>query len=510
MKKNNRLKELGNEIEKDLEEIKGPSFEIETIKENSKKSNKIFIFLSFILIIICITSFVFIKVITPSIKLIGDKEIKLMINSEYVDSKASAKYLNKDVSDNIKTSGTVNTKKVGSYTITYSIKKGFQTKKIKRLVTVVDDGPLITLEGGVETSICPDSKYEEIGFKAVDNKENDLTDKVVTSNGQDMITYSVKDSNNTLFTITRKLIREDKEAPEIKLNGNSHVYVTIGNVYTDGGAIATDKCDGDLTEKIEKSGSVDTNKLGDYEIVYKVKDKAGNEATLKRTVTVQQQLVKRSANLGCGKPGVIYLTFDDGPNNSTTTQILNVLKKYDVKATFFVASINGGSDSQIKREFDEGHLIALHTWSHEYSDIYRSEEAYFNDLNKISDRVEKITGKKSMFVRFPGGSSNTVSRHYSTGIMSKLASSVEAKGYSYFDWNLDSTDAGCGNNCTADVVYSHVVNGLSKSHGNVVLMHDIKKHTANALERIIQYGKNNGYTFDVLDSSIICHHKVAN
>ncbi len=505
MKKNNRLKELESEIEKDLEEIKGPSFDTEIIKENTKKSNKIFIFLSFILIIICITSFVFIKVITPSIKLIGDKEIKLMINSEYVDSKASAKYLNKDVSNNIEISGTVNTKKVGSYTITYSIKKGFQTKKIKRLVTVVDDGPLITLEGGVETSICPDSKYEEIGFKAVDNKENDLSDKVVTSNGQDMITYSVKDSNNILFTITRKLIREDKEAPEIKLNGNSHVYVTIGNVYTDGGATALDKCEGDLTEKIEKSGSVDTSKLGDYEIVYKVKDKAGNEATLKRTVTVQQQLVKRSANLGCGKPGVIYLTFDDGPNGNTTPSILNTLKKHGVKATFFV-TLNG-PENLIKREFDEGHLIALHTASHDYAKVYAGDDAYWNDLMRVSDRVEKVTGKKSMLVRFPGGSSNTVSRKYSSGIISRMTNKLEANGYSYFDWNLDSRDA---ENKPTDQVYSNVVNGLSKSHGNVILMHDIKPATRDAIDKIIQYGKNNGYTFDVLDSSIICHHKVAN
>lgn len=478
-------------------------------KDKNKKSNKKLLIIGVIVILVIVLGFITVRILTPTIKLNGDKEIKLTVNSEYVEQGAKARFVGKDATSKIKIKGSVNTEKVGKYTIDYSIKKGILESKVKRIVSIVEDGPVINLEGEKETSICPNAEYEEIGFKATNKSEEDLTEKVKTKVEKELVTYSILD-NNISFITTRKLIREDKEAPELKLNGNDHIYVTLGTTYNEQGATATDKCDGDLSDKVVVEGTVDTNTLGDYDINYKVSDNAGNEATAQRKVTVQKEIVRRNASLACGQAGVIYLTFDDGPNNSTTTDILNTLKKYDVKATFFVASINGGSDSQIKREFDEGHLIALHTWSHEYSDIYRSEEAYFNDLNKISDRVEKITGKKSMFVRFPGGSSNTVSRHYSTGIMSRLASSVEAKGYSYFDWNLDSTDAGCGNNCTADVVYSHVVNGLSKSHGNVVLMHDIKKHTRDALARIIEYGKNNGYTFKTLDSSVVCHHKTAN
>ena len=114
-----------------------------------------------------------------------------------------------------------------------------------------------------------------------------------------------------------------------------------------------------------------------------------------------------------------------------------------------------------------------------------------------------------MIIRFPGGSSNTVSRHYSSGIMSRLASLVESKGYTYVDWNVDSTDAETATK-SSDTVYSRVVNQLSKSHGNVVLMHDIKTTTAGAIERIVQFGLNNGYTFKTLDSSVVCHHKTAN
>ena len=503
-----RSEQYDEEVLELLDEVKGPSFE-DTPKKSAKTKNKKKILL-IIIIIACIVviglGIVFIKLLTPTIKLKGESKIKLTINSEYTDLGATAKFVGKDASSKIKTSGTVKTDKKGTYTITYSIKKLLFESKVKRTVTVLEDGPTITLEGNKETSICPNAEYEEIGFTATNKNEDDLKDKVKTKVEKDLVTYTIKD-NDISFTTTRKLVREDKEAPELKLNGNDHIYVTLGIIYNEQKATATDKCDGDLSEKVVIEGSVDVNTLGDYDINYKVSDEAGNEATASRKVTVQKEVVRRNASLACGQAGVIYLTFDDGPGGSSTTSILNTLKKYNVKATFFVSSANGGSDDLIKREYDEGHLIALHTNSHEYSDVYRSDEAYFNDLNKISDRVERITGQKSKIIRFPGGSSNTVSRRYSSGIMSRLAASVEAKGYTYVDWNVDSRDA---ENKPCDDVYRYATGGLSKSSGNVVLMHDIKSATACALPRIIEYGQNNGYTFKTLDSSVVCHHKTAN
>lgn len=475
-------------------------------KQKKKNNNKTLLVVGILAILVIVLGFIAVIILTPTIKLNGDKEIKLTINSEYEELGATAKFVGKDATSKIKEKGEVKTDKAGTYTITYSIKKGLLESKVKRIVSVVEDGPVINLEGEKETSICPNAEYEEIGFKATNKSEEDLTEKVKTKVEKELVTYTIKDKDTTFIT-TRKLIREDKEAPELKLNGNDHIYVTLGTTYNEQKATATDKCDGDLSDKVVVEGTVDTNTLGDYDINYKVSDNAGNEATAQRKVTVQKEIVKRNASLACGQAGVIYLTFDDGPNNGTTTEILNVLKKYDVKATFFVTNTNGGSDSQIKREYDEGHLVALHTSSHEYYDVYASDSAYWNDLNKISSRVEKITGKKSMFIRFPGGSSNTVSRHYSSGIMSRLVNDVESKGYAYFDWNLDSRDA---ENKPCNEVKNNVINGLSKSHGNVVLMHDIKKATACAIEDIVKYGLDHGYTFKTLDKSVVCHHKTAN
>lgn len=205
--------------------------------------------------------------------------------------------------------------------------------------------------------------------------------------------------------------------------------------------------------------------------------------------------------------GVVYLTYDDGPGDYTAA-LLDVLQKYDVKATFFVTG--RGTDDLIKREYDEGHTVALHTWSHNYAYLYSSVANYYADLQQISDRVKNITGEESKLIRFPGGSSNTVSKRYDgrSRIMSTLTRDVEAKGYAYFDWNVDSDDAGRAN--SADVVYANVINRL-KPGANVVLQHDIKPYSVEAVERIIQWCNDNNYVFEQLtkDSPTV-HHGVNN
>ena len=151
----------------------------------------------------------------------------------------------------------------------------------------------------------------------------------------------------------------------------------------------------------------------------------------------------------------------------------------------------------IKREYDEGHTVALHSASHDYSYIYSSVDNYFNDLKTVHDRVLNITGYDSRIIRFPGGSSNTISRKYQNGIMSYLTKEVLNRSYRYFDWNISSGDA--GETTDSHEVVKNVTTKLSHDKVNVILMHDIKSYTRDALKEIIEYGKNNGYTFDKLD-----------
>lgn len=200
---------------------------------------------------------------------------------------------------------------------------------------------------------------------------------------------------------------------------------------------------------------------------------------------------------------VAYLTFDDGPSENTL-KILKVLKKYNIKATFFVTAQNLDKADYMKKIVEEGHTIGLHTYSHEYDHIYSGTDEYFKDLQKIHDLVKKTTGVDSRVIRFPGGSSNTISANYSKGIMTTLTDTVIDKGYSYFDWNCDSTDAEYKNDTGQGRPVEDLVNGTISSAGGqkhiCVLMHDTaaKKTTADALPKIIEQLKNKGYCFDKL------------
>ena len=163
----------------------------------------------------------------------------------------------------------------------------------------------------------------------------------------------------------------------------------------------------------------------------------------------------------------------------------------------------------IKRAFDEGHNIHMHTCTHNYSTVYSSFDNYLSDLKKVEERIYRITNKRSRLIRFPGGTSNTISRHYSRGIMTKIVQYVNNNNYLYCDWNLSSGDAGEAK--TSNQVYNNVTRNLSKQRHNVVLFHDIKQITVDALRAIIKWAKENNYTFEKLDeNSPLVHHRVNN
>lgn len=450
------------------------------------KQNKIWIVMCISFLIILCLAFGIILYFSPSIRLNGKKKITVNIHNKYHEYGAKATYQGQDISDDIVIEGKVDTDTKGTYEVNYIIKKGLFGREIKREVEVKDiEKPKITLNGEKEVYYCPgqDFEYEEEGFTATDNVDGDITKNVSIVKEKDKIIYEVKDKEGNEEKVERKLLEQDKQSPTITLLGGEVLTVLQNTTFKDSYE-AKDNCNGDITDKVKISGTVDTKTTGNYELTYEVSDDSGNTATAKRTVTV----------IPPDKGGVIYLTFDDGPKEGTTNVILDVLKEEGVKATFFVT--NGGPDSLIKREYDEGHTVALHTASHNYQTVYSSVDAYFNDLQSVHDRVYRITGYDSKIIRFPGGSSNTISRNYSVGIMSKLTKEVVNRGYHYFDWNVSSGDA--GDTTSADGVYNNVVNGLSKKRANVILMHDIKPYTRDALRRIIQYGKTHGYTFSAI------------
>ena len=338
----------------------------------------------------------------------------------------------------------------------------------------------------------------------MDNYDGDITDKVTIDIKDDHITYISMDTSNNTSKKIRNLIYEDNEAPVIELIGGE-MNIKTGNKYIEPGYKAMDNCLGDITDKVEVSNDININVNGIYNVTYKVSDGI-NETTVTRKVYVTSGV----ASLGTeNTPGVIYLTFDDGPSNNTPT-ILNILKKYNVKATFFVVPNNSNLHYLIKQEYDDGHSIGIHSMSHNYKTVYASDDSVIDDINQVNNVIKNITGEYTYLYRYPGGSSNTVSKNYSIGVVSRTAFKIHQLGYHYFDWNISSGDA-VNVNLDSNVVYNNVINALSKNRYNVVLMHDSKLHTANAIEKIIVYGIANGYTFaPITMNTKEVHHGIAN
>ena len=179
----------------------------------------------------------------------------------------------------------------------------------------------------------------------------------------------------------------------------------------------------------------------------------------------------------------VYLTFDDGPS-IYTEEILNILEQYDVKATFFVVGKEDeASKAALQKIVDGGHTLGMHSYSHKYRELYESLDSFAEDFQMLRNYLYDVTGQTSMFYRFPGGSSNTVSEID----MQEFAGYLTDEGVTFFDWNISSGDGGSVvlpvetlvENCTKDV---------EQWNNAVILMHDSaeKPTTVEALPTIIE------------------------
>ena len=455
-----------------------------------------------ILAIFIIIMFLWLYNQPPKIHLKGETEITIQLNSPYQEFGAKVETLPFQKKKNVKIEGKVDHTKVGDYKISYTITYKNKLIKKERIVKVREqEKPVIILKGDLKPKLCPNHLYVEQGYEATDNYDGNITDQVIIHKMKDKWIYTVEDSSHNPYAITREFTYEDLLAPTITLNGGNVLTVYQNESYQEPGFNAQDNCDGDITNKVKVSGIVDTSTLGTYELKYTVEDRAGHIQEQIRTIRVTKKPIET------GK--MIYLTFDDGPSSTITPEVLKILKEENVKATFFIINHNDSLNYLIKQAYDDGHTIAIHSYTHNYRQIYSSEKAFFEDLKKMSDKLENITGKKPVITRFPGGSSNTVSK-FNPGIMTKLAKELTNQGYIYFDWNVGSGDAGGVR--SAYEVYHNVVSSLG-NHTNVVLMHDYENnyYTLNALRDIIHYGKNNGYTFSNITSiTPQVKHKIAN
>ncbi|WP_019241809.1 MULTISPECIES: polysaccharide deacetylase family protein [Bacillus] len=197
---------------------------------------------------------------------------------------------------------------------------------------------------------------------------------------------------------------------------------------------------------------------------------------------------------------VAYLTFDDGPSTNTIP-ILDILDEYNIKATFFVMA-NDSEEGKIgyKEMIERGHTIALHTYSHNYAEIYTSPDAFFNNIKKLEAFLWDRYSIKTNILRFPGGSKNYSSKQYGgPQIMPRIIAECEKRGYRYFDWNIDSTD-GISPSISVYTITSKVLNGAKHTNKAIILLHDINAmdNTVTSLPTIIKGLKKQGFSFDVI------------
>lgn len=193
-----------------------------------------------------------------------------------------------------------------------------------------------------------------------------------------------------------------------------------------------------------------------------------------------------------------YLTFDDGPSKFTP-EILDILDRYGVKATFFVVGEGKeGFDSYYKEIADRGHTLAMHTQTHDYKKIYASVDAFLDDYHQIFTKIERLTGTTPELFRFPGGSVNGYNKKVNTAIIEEMT----RRGFLYYDWNVSSADSAKGT--TVETVKGNILNATPDLHRAIILMHDAndKRPTVDALPEVIEGLRAQGFVFDRLTQDV--------
>lgn len=193
---------------------------------------------------------------------------------------------------------------------------------------------------------------------------------------------------------------------------------------------------------------------------------------------------------------IAYLTFDDGPNKENTPLVLEILKKNNIKATFFVLGTQLENNAELLKEiYHDGHAIGNHSYNHVYRELYQSPDTYVQQLYHNDRLIKKILGVRPRISRAPGGSAGSFTKEYWPRL--------KAEGYIEVGWNISSGDASAGKaNDIRDNVISQIEANKSLWSHAIILMHDGSGHgeTVKALPEIIQYLKGQGFLFSVVNA----------
>ena len=226
-----------------------------------------------------------------NLNVIDGDYVRVLYKSNYTDLGANAKACSlnrcKDLTDIIEINNNVDTSVIGEYQVDYVLNyNNKKYNKSRKVFVYEEEKPIITLNGDDSVKVCPNKKFEELGYKAIDNYDGDITDNLIVKEDNASISYSVTDSSGNSTTVFRKVIYEDKEKPVISLKGKNNMSIYVGSKYNEPGYVASDNCDGNITNKVKVTNNININVKGVYIIKYEVSDSEGNTTSVNRTVNV--------------------------------------------------------------------------------------------------------------------------------------------------------------------------------------------------------------------------------
>lgn len=360
------------------------------------------------------------------------------------------------------------------------------------------------------------STYNPMSFiKKVRGNKSDVTvdnSKVnVKKLGKYKITYTLNKKN---YVLNVEVV--DTKKPTFKVVNKA---VEVGTKVK-ASEFVTDIKDETKTKTYFKK-DVSFDKEGTQKVTVVVEDQGGNktekEVNVKAVKDTKAPLLAGlqnydttiGSNIDFMKGITVEDDFDKNPKVSVDSSKVDFGKAGTYKVIYTTKDKSGNGQKYnylIQEAHKRGNTIALHTYCHDYRTVYASTDAYFNDLNKVGDMVKGLIGFTPRYIRFPGGSSNTVSRHYSAGIMSNLTRMVQEKGYQYYDWNVSSGDASGNNVPTARLIANATA---SRNNQIMILFHDTaaKNTTVEALPKVIEHYQSLGYTFKGIDDTTFTPHQ---
>ena len=282
----------------------------------------------------------------------------------------------------------------------------------------------------------------------------------------------------------------------IELSGGEEIDWPCGVPFSDPGFVTVGKTGADMTEKTEVSGRVICWKCGDYVLEYCFTDDDGEQINHQRTVHVVPVALPEIVQ----EEKVIYLSFDDGPCENTR-EVLEILEKYDAKATFVVITSRTKFLDILPEIKDAGHSVGIHANKHSIERLYTSERTFFEDFMTVQEIVHEYTGEYAQISRFPGGSrtANGYLGHKMENGMMDIKNMLADMGIRYYDWNVQTEASKSGSSKDTVDRFTTMVPGQTVP---VSLQHDTRAYSVRALEEMLQWGIENGYTFKAMDNTV--------